>query len=132
MPYLEPRHFSHSSAVIFLCLGWHGQTPLHKACLTGDLDTVQLLLSYGADPNALNDFRETPVHYASKRGIPTLVHALYQHGGKLDVVDQRGKTPVHDAAQTGSVYVHLYYYCIYYCHPDVQLGHIKQNKCLLV
>ena len=64
---------------------------------------VKLLLEYGADPNAPNDFSETPIHYASKRGIPTLVHILVQAGGNLNVKDKSGKTPMHNAAQTGSV-----------------------------
>ncbi|XP_053388188.1 uncharacterized protein LOC123563484 [Mercenaria mercenaria] len=88
--------------------GWHGQTALHRACLSGDGAMVRLLLEYGADPNATNDFLETPVHYASKRGIPTLVHILAQAGGRLDVKDKSGKTAVHNAAQTGSVYMLQY------------------------
>lgn len=83
--------------------GWHGQSALHAACLSGDGAMVRLLLQYHADPNAVNDFMETPVHYASKRGIPTLVHILAQAGGKLNVKDKSGKTPIHNAAQTGSV-----------------------------
>lgn len=86
-----------------IVLGWHGQSPLHRACLSGDVAMVKLLLEHGADPNAVNDFQETSVHYASKRGIPTLVHALVKAGGKLDAADKVGKTPVHNAAQTGSV-----------------------------
>lgn len=84
-------------------VGWHGQTPLHRACLTGDNEMVQLILDYGGDPNALNDFGESPVHYASKRGMPSLIHTLYLHGGKLDILDKKRKSPIHDAAQTGSV-----------------------------
>lgn len=88
--------------------GWHGQTVLHRACLSGDAAMVRLLLEHGADPNSLNDFNETPIHYASKRGIPTLVHILCQAGGRLDVKDKSGKSPVHNAAQTGSVYMLQY------------------------
>ena len=64
---------------------------------------VKILLEYGADPNALNDFGESTVHFASKRGMPAIVHTLVKHGGKIDVIDQKGRSPVHDAAQTGSV-----------------------------
>lgn len=89
--------------------GWHGQTPLHRACLTGDNEMVQLILDYGGDPNGLNDFGESPVHYASKRGMPPLLHTLYLHGGKLDILDKKRKSPIHDAAQTGSVYMLQYF-----------------------
>ena len=83
--------------------GWNGQTPLHRACLTGDKDLVRYLLDAGADPNIVNNFNETSVHYASKRGIPSLVHLMVKFGGKLDARDQRGRTPLHNAAEVGSV-----------------------------
>lgn len=86
-----------------LFIGWHGQTVLHKACLIGDYETCRVLLHYGADPNAKNDYDETPLHYACKRGQPTIIHMLVQQGGDLDAVDKNGNSMCHHAAQTGSV-----------------------------
>lgn len=39
-----------------------GNTPLHDAVRRGDLDVVQLLLRYAANPNAINGFGEAPLH----------------------------------------------------------------------
>jgi hypothetical protein len=41
------------------------QTPLHVAAEEGQLDIVQLLLDYGADVNAQNDFALTPIALTS-------------------------------------------------------------------
>ncbi|KAH3869874.1 uncharacterized protein LOC127868131 [Dreissena polymorpha] len=123
--------------------GWHGQTPLHKACLSGDANTVRLLCEFGADPNIQNEFKETAVHYAAKRGIPTLVNILKRYGGLLDVRDMTGKTPVHCAAQTGSVYMLQYFEEQGYNFKDVdgngqtplhcacQFGHLEAFKFLV-
>ncbi|WAQ95537.1 AKR1-like protein [Mya arenaria] len=123
--------------------GWHGHTPLHKACLSGDVNMVKLLCEFGADTNIRNDFQETPVHYAAKRGIPTLVNILRYYGAKLDARDTSGKTPVHNAAQTGSVYMLKYFEEQGFGFRDVddsgqtplhcscQFGHLEAFKFLL-
>ncbi|KAJ8318223.1 hypothetical protein KUTeg_003314 [Tegillarca granosa] len=85
--------------------GWHGQTPLHKACLVGDWSIVFLLLEAGSDANALNEFDETPLHYACKRGVGSVVHLLIQRGANLEAVDKNGMGVSHHAAQTGSIFV---------------------------
>lgn len=41
-----------------------GNTPLHDAIRTGDLEVVQILLEHAADPNAINGFGEAPLHLA--------------------------------------------------------------------
>ncbi|KAL5018415.1 hypothetical protein ScPMuIL_004137 [Solemya velum] len=91
--------------------GWHGQTPLHRACLGGDWNVCFVILQAGADANVKNDFDETPVHYVCKRGVSSLAHLLFQYGGDFSAVDKQGKSVVHHAAQTGSVYM-LHYLAI--------------------
>lgn len=89
--------------VIFTFAGWHRQTALHRACLSGSIGIVQILLERNADPNARNNFDETPLHYACKRGVPTVVLLLVEQGADVTLVDKQGKGVLHHAAEAGSV-----------------------------
>jgi ankyrin repeat protein len=48
--------------------GPFGNTLLHSAVVSGDLDEVKRLLAAGADPNVANREGKTPVHLASILG----------------------------------------------------------------
>lgn len=39
-----------------------GYTPLHRACYNNNIEMAKLLIQYGADVNALTDFKWTPMH----------------------------------------------------------------------
>ncbi len=52
-----------------------GLTPLHAAALFGDSQMVELLLEHGADPNAMNEYRQTALH---------LTLGLVLHGPQID------------------------------------------------
>jgi len=41
-----------------------GETPLHYACMTGQVETVRVLLRYGGNPHQESFFMETPVNVA--------------------------------------------------------------------
>lgn len=43
-------------------------TPLHVACMCGDVAAARCLLRHGADVGAVNDKGSTPVHWACSRG----------------------------------------------------------------
>ena len=45
--------------------GQHGNTVLHCAAQTAQLEVVQLCLAGGADPNQGNNRQETPLHLVS-------------------------------------------------------------------
>lgn len=65
-----------------------GLTPLMKAVRTNsDLEQILLLLSFGADVNAMadnrNDYR-TVLHYAVLSGDPALVNLLIKQGAKIN------------------------------------------------
>jgi hypothetical protein len=46
----------------------HGQTPLHMACLSSaSIETVEMLMMYGADITAKNDDGETPAELAERK-----------------------------------------------------------------
>jgi ankyrin repeat protein len=90
----------------------NGETPLHSALCSTDrvvYDRVlQVLLSYGADPNAvtkagvetggfMRDSRtkgETPLHRAAAFGNEDTVRLLLDHGAKIDARDANGDSPL--------------------------------------
>lgn len=43
-------------------------TPLHLACIVGNLEGARCLLHHGADPGPRNDRGSTPLHWACSRG----------------------------------------------------------------
>ena len=50
----------------------HGDTALHEACLLGDVDVVEMLLT-AMDKNGINVLvpnhdKQTPLHFACKKG----------------------------------------------------------------
>jgi len=45
-------------------------TALHEAAQEGRVDTVEVLLSAGADPNIQDNKGDTPLHAASALGTP--------------------------------------------------------------
>lgn len=124
--------------------GWHGHTPLHKACLGGDWTIVFLLLEAGANPNTFNDCNETPVHYSCRRGNASVLHLLIQYGGDVHTLDGNQQSAAHHAAQCGSVY--MMHYLLSVCgisfrcvnqklqtplHFICQFGHIEAFKYLM-
>jgi len=55
------------------------QTALHVATRVGDLATVELLISRGADINAVTADLYTPLHIAAKEAHDDVAHLLLQH-----------------------------------------------------
>ncbi len=48
---------------------WQQVRPLHYIAEKGDIDAARLFLSYGADPNAIDEeYRTTPLGWAARRG----------------------------------------------------------------
>uniref|UniRef100_A0A182SZ53 ANK_REP_REGION domain-containing protein n=1 Tax=Anopheles maculatus TaxID=74869 RepID=A0A182SZ53_9DIPT len=66
-----------------------GITPLMRAVRTnGNIDSVLLLLHYGADVNAMTDARNdyrTVLHYAVLSGNASLVTMLLKQGARVDI-----------------------------------------------
>lgn len=76
-----------------------GLTPLMKACrLTQGMESVLLLLSYGADVNAMTDERHdyrTVLHYAILSGNYDIVHLLLKQGARVNFSpDYQKPTPL--------------------------------------
>jgi len=74
-----------------------GSTALHHAVRRGDIDVVNLLLEYGADPTIKNDLGKTPVDYCN--AFPELRGALKRvikqrqgNGRKATTLQRRDST----------------------------------------
>lgn len=68
-----------------------GQRPLMAAVFSQSLDSVALLLSWGADASLADSFGSTPLILASKSGLLDLIKLLAPVS-PLDAVDQHGVT----------------------------------------
>lgn len=71
-----------------------GLTPLHVAAFYGHPLIIELLLQYGSDINALDNFSRTPAHYAALRGQQNALLFLL-HNNALMNGDNEGNTPLH-------------------------------------
>lgn len=85
-----------------------GLTPLMKAArLPQGMDSVLLLISYGADVNAMTDARHdyrTVLHYAVLSGNNAIVNLLLKQGAKLNFTTDYAKpTPLDLAILKGDI-----------------------------
>src|SRR5437773_11053137 len=83
-----------------------GAEPLHYAAdanrwePTAQAETIEYLLSVGADPNALDRSGVAPLHRAVRtRSLPA-VRALLDGGANPRAPNKAGSTPLHLAVQT--------------------------------
>jgi ankyrin repeat protein len=73
-----------------------GSTPLHRAALRGDAESVAALIGSGADVNATNNAGATPLHYGV--GSDRIVDLLLKAGANPNACSIAGNTPLHSAA----------------------------------
>lgn len=71
-------------------------TPLHKAAELGSLETVEVLLEAGLDPNIRTEGANnvTPLHIAAARGKNDVIRLLVEKGADLGALDLVGTTPL--------------------------------------
>ncbi|MBP83056.1 MAG: hypothetical protein CMO61_04320 [Verrucomicrobiales bacterium] len=72
-----------------------GSPPLHQAILRQKSDIALLLITSGADVNAVDSSRRTPLHLCVERDLADLVAPLTEAGAKPDEKDPAGWTPLH-------------------------------------
>ncbi|WP_445359535.1 ankyrin repeat domain-containing protein [Microbulbifer sp. ANSA005] len=71
----------------------YGDTPLHIASNWGDCEAIELLVSAGADINAIGETGYTPLHCAAEQNWPRAVAKLLELGAKI-LEDKDGLTPL--------------------------------------
>ncbi len=69
-----------------------GDSPLHVACVWGDIEAVNLLLAGGADPNARGDLGCTPIYEAVSFGHLRCVELLLRAGATTNDENELGIT----------------------------------------
>jgi hypothetical protein len=65
-----------------------GRVPLHVACRRGDLDMVNLLLEFGADPDIVDSFGYSPVMWSALYGSP-LIWKLFMSQNSKDKLSHK-------------------------------------------
>ncbi|XP_032079155.1 tonsoku-like protein [Thamnophis elegans] len=81
-----------------------GETPLHRACIEGNLRQVQYFLEKGHPVNPRDYCGWTPLHEACNHGHLESVRLLLDHGAAIDDPGGpgcEGITPLHDALNCG-------------------------------
>lgn len=84
----------------------NGDTPLHEACVCGNIEIVEKLLKNGAQVDAENRDKEMPLHRACKKGFVEIVkEILLQMANPLliEAVDNRRNAPLHLAVESGDL-----------------------------
>jgi len=64
------------------------RSALHKASISGECETVRMLLESGEDVNETDMFSLTPLHLAAWYGHESVVKMLLQHGADINAVDR--------------------------------------------
>lgn len=63
-----------------------------------DTDLISLLISCGADVNAMNPYGQSPLHLAARYGYAPVVEMLISGGAKRHLLNREGKTASEVAA----------------------------------
>ncbi|KFZ68566.1 Ankyrin repeat and SOCS box protein 10, partial [Podiceps cristatus] len=79
-----------------------GKTALHEACAAASADCVHLLLSFGADPEAVSEDGYKPLHLCKSPDSIECVQQLLQRGARVNSrTEEEDDTALHVAARHG-------------------------------
>ncbi|KAJ1136386.1 hypothetical protein NDU88_002803 [Pleurodeles waltl] len=94
------KHILQQGADINSTIG--GSSALHDACVSHRTECVQLLLSYGANPNLMSEDGSAPLHLCSTPGSFQCAQLLVEHGARVNMKTRDSAvTPLHVAAKHG-------------------------------
>ncbi|MBF0589016.1 MAG: ankyrin repeat domain-containing protein [Magnetococcales bacterium] len=79
------------------------ETPLHLAVRHSKMESVELLLRNGVDPNAMMMYGWTALHIAIEENNMVAAKSLIKHGANINIQDSEGNTPLHVALFNGSI-----------------------------
>ncbi|WP_160153570.1 ankyrin repeat domain-containing protein [Microbulbifer sp. ALW1] len=71
----------------------YGDTPLHIVSNWGDVEAIEILISAGADINAVGESGFTPLHCAAEQNRPKAIEVLLRLGANI-LKDEDGSTPM--------------------------------------
>ncbi|CAH1997856.1 unnamed protein product [Acanthoscelides obtectus] len=80
----------------------NGNTLLHYAAATGNLETANKLITLGAYTNILNNKGQTPLHVACLHAQLPIAELLVKNGANINVTDFSKETPVFKAVRGGN------------------------------
>lgn len=72
--------------------GAYQETPLHAYAIQGDLEACQILISSGAEVNALGEHNFTPLHEAISQGHLKVTELLLKNGANTEIETDCGST----------------------------------------
>jgi len=78
------------------------ESSLITACHRGPVETVRVLIEYGADVNEVGNRGETPLGTAALHGKADICEVLLEHGAKTDGRFESGRSLLHRAAMSGN------------------------------
>ncbi len=83
---------------------YDGNTPLHKACSTGNMELVRALLARGACVNSTNKFGDTPLHRAiENKHADIALELLARDDINVNCYNHYRDTPLHRATFHGLI-----------------------------
>ena len=81
---------------------WAGEPPLHTAAAFGSLETIRVLLEYGADVNFATPFgSRTPLMAACIHRNYRVAQLLIEAGAEVNALDSQGESPLDLARDSG-------------------------------
>ncbi|CQD07254.1 ankyrin repeat domain protein [Wolbachia endosymbiont wPip_Mol of Culex molestus] len=81
----------------------HGQTLLHIAAKSGNLNVMKCLVNKGASTNTKDKYYNTPLHSAAYAGELDIVKYLIIKNNNINAKGEYGRTPLHIAAINGDL-----------------------------
>lgn len=109
----------------------HGNTLLHHATKTSNIQLIDMLLNQNLDPNALNDHFETPIFNAVRFGTVETIRLLLASDAYIDIKNRRFETPL-DTAMIFNKAENLQYLSDYMATPKYERLTEKQALSIAV